>query len=397
MEKGIRRLSLFLFIALSSCSKPIASVESTPSSNPNGPSLSQADGFASESEASDGVDDSSDLDDYPIWSIPDDGPFSLVSDERLKSSLYGFNLQYQLITPGTQMSYNTLWTGWDSENKYGPNIPREHRFFTYLTKYEANQDSFFFLYLPRSVIEDSRTWLEEYKRNMDDDPNYHFVDEETVIDGKFLLYAQQNNIDDYLVYHTSDYSSAPFVISDYQLAICLQMKPLTIEKDVSRDRTLGKRIALFRRFELICNESSTSLQPYSFDDSGAQSIRYIDDLFSYQGRRIEAYPASFEETSFFHLPSSVLAGTGCQKTIRANLEGEAILLPRYINSSSGLIDLLDPDFHSITEEDVFRDFKAAFLDAFIRDFDYSDGIYKYGLFDYSKVEQIIYSAGGSLD
>lgn len=327
-----------------------------------------------------------------------DYPFSLVDDPETKEAVYATQLEYELKVPGSEISYNVLWTGYDLQNKFGPKIPYELRFFTYLTYYSYTINDFYFLYLPKTVIDNSNQWLIDYENSKENDlNNYHFVSNTNVLDGKLLLYAQKNNIDDYLLYRASDYSSVPFSIDDYQLAICLQAKELIIKENVSTGRAINKNLTVFRRYELSYDESSNRLDRYIFDNLEKFNVNYVDRLFSYQGNRIEAYPSSFEMMKYCYCPIMGLAGTGHDKTIRADLlNDKTIILPRYVYSSGESVDLLDDNFDLLLEEDVYREFKSLFLKAYIKDYDYESGNYKYALFDYLKVDKIIKVVGGTL-
>ena len=336
-----------------------------------------------------------------IFSSQYDYPFSLVDDAETKEAVYDTQLEYELKVPDSEISYNVLWTGYDLQNKFGPKIPYELRFFTYLTYYSYTINDFYFLYLPKTVIDDSNQWLIDYENSKENDlNNYHFVSNTNVLDGKLLLYAQKNNIDDYLLYRASDYSSVPFSIDDYQLAICLQAKKLIIKENVSTGRAINKNLTVFRRYELSYDESSNRLDRYIFDNLEKFNVNYADKLFSYQGNRIEAYPSSFETMNYCYCPIMGLTGSGFYKTIRADLlDDKTIILPRYVKSATvegEYDDLLNPTSNLFFVEDVYREFKSLFLDACINDFDYSDGQYRYALFDYMKVNEIIKKVGGKL-
>lgn len=322
--------------------------------------------------------------------------FSPADNNLVKESVFNINLEYELIVPDSSVSYNVLWTGYDLQNKFGPIIPQELRLFTYLTSYSKTVNDFYYLYLPKSIIDSSSQWLKDYENSKERDlNNYHFVSDENVLDGKYLLYAQKNNVNDYLVYRGSNLLEVPYCIDDYQLVICLQAKTLTIKENVSTGNKINKSVIAFRRFELFYDETTNKLEQYSFENRESFNVRSVEQIFDYQGDRIEAYPSSFESMSFCYCPIMGLTGSELEKTVRADIFNGNIILPRYIVSNNESIDLLDSNSDLFFEEDVYRDFKSLFLGAYIKDYDYDDGHYKYGLFNYKKVEKIIKEVGSS--
>lgn len=325
------------------------------------------------------------------------GVFSQVESSETINAVFNFALEYQLKVPDSDLSYNVLWTGYDLCNKFGPTITKQHRFFTYLTRYQENQNSFWLLYLPKSDISEAGDWLTSYKENHGrDSKNYHFAEEENVIDGKFLLYSQKNNLVNFSVYYTNDLSLVPFTILDQQLVVCLQVKTIVIEENVSLGIKINKGVDVLRRFELVYNEETRKIEQYVFAFPEKSNVLYVDDIFSYQGKRIEAYPSEFENIDYCYCPLMGLEGSGLHKTVRANIIDEKIILPRYVYYDGEFIDLLDSNSDLFFVEDVYREFKDLFLEAYLYDYVYSQGLYQYAAFDYEKVDSIIKEIGGTL-
>jgi len=329
-----------------------------------------------------------------------DDSFCEILDISEKESIFNFCVDYELNNPGTEISYNILWTGFDTENKFGPNIPKENRFYTYLTEYEDNEDFYFLLYIKKEKLLNFDGWFENYKNGIRDSSNYHFDDDVNILDGKFLLYAQQNNVEDYSVYYTSNPLDAINVYKEQQLAICLQFKNIKILENISSDYKIEKELIVLRRYELFFNKSTNSLEKYSFVSQEKSNVKYVDTIFSFHGRRIETYPISFENMSYCYCPSMGMDGTGLIKSKRANLIDDYMILPRYASSptkESESLDLLDPNCDFSFIEDVYRDFKSQFLKAFVEDYFLDDGFYKYGLFDYSMIKDLIKNNGKNYD
>lgn len=312
---------------------------------------------------------------------------SKINDRSILDAIYNFKLEYATHVPGTQLSYNLLWTGYDLDNRFGPSITKEERFYVYQTNY-LNDLSFYLVYLPKNIIDDSCDWLETYKADISNSYEYHFDENKNVIDGKGLLYAQKNNITDYLIYETHDISNIPYIIDDYQLSICLEAKTLNIEQNVATEEEINKSTKLFRRYELIFNESN-SISKFEFETVEKDNINYVDILFSYIGQKIEAYPKAFENMQYLYCPFLGLYGTSYIDIISADIIEDKIKLPRYVVYKNTKEDLLDSNTDFSIEEDCYGDFKSLFLEAYLSDCEYDGGSYAYGYFDYNKVKTII--------
>lgn len=314
---------------------------------------------------------------------------TLIQNEAERNNVYNFNLEYELIVPGSQLSYYIMWTGYDLNNKFGPSVSMNNRFFTYLTDYSSDE-SFYLVYMNESIIDEATGWIAEYKKNYSNNNNCSFSEDKNVIDGKYLLYAQKNDKHDFVVYRTDDASDIKFTLEEMQLVMCLKAKTLKIEKNVSTGKSINRSVVLLNRTELLFDETTQSFAPYSFVSSFEQiAVSFCNNIFDYKGKRIEAYPESFEESNFLYCPSVGLAGTRYLKTVRADVSDGKVMLPRYIEEETQRIDLLDTNADLSIYEDVYKDLKSRFLDAYIGVADYPDSIYEYGLFDYDKVEKII--------
>ena len=323
------------------------------------------------------------------WS---ESSFYKIEDEDEKNSIFNYPLEYELFVPGNDIiSYNVLWTGYDMDNKSGPEIPESNRFYTYLTDYEENKDSYYLVYLRKQELTSFSSWYEDYKKQSGlDESNYHFSDDTDVIDGKYLLYAQKKQIKDSLILKTSNPLDSFYQDGNYQLAACHQEKTLTIEKNVSLNVSLNKKTSLFRRFEIFYDEKEKKLSGYSFTNPEKTNIDIIDSLFSYQGKRLEAYPRGFEEMNYCFCPFIGLENSGYITTKRVELTKDGILLPRYEKAAKESIDFLNENTDFSNTENVYRGFKSLFLSAYIKDSDISDSTYQYALFDDKKIEDIIH-------
>jgi len=319
-----------------------------------------------------------------------DGSLSRVSDQKIADAVFHFSFDYELFMPGSSPSYYMLWTGYDLENKFGPSVPLTDRFYTYLTTYQPKSGSYYALYLTSKTIEEAKAWYDGRKSRINpDDPNYHFCDDFDVLDGKVLAYAQTQETVDYRVYSTKDPSSLPFFLPGYQLAVCLEEKPLTIEKNVSLDQEVNRTIPIYRRSEWAYSPEEGVLKPYVFSGDEGRNVKVVDSRFSYEGSKIEAYPFSFQSADYSYCP---LLGLGAfphfSSAISARVREEGILLPRYSGYGPSRVDLLNPSTDFTAREDVYRDFKSRFQEAYLRDSDET-----FGYFDTDKVMNIIHQVG----
>ena len=320
--------------------------------------------------------------------------FDIVEDHNICQMVFDFRLEYDLKTPGKKLSYNYFWDGYDLENKFGPSFSKEERFYTYLTKYGDDISDYYALYLTSEGLKNFDDWFIQYKEeHVEDSNNYHFADDKNIIDGKYLLFAQNNNIDDFTVHHTNDLSLIKNTVSKYHLAICLQVKDFTIVENVSLKTNINRTIHLFRRYELKYENDSEFLIQYIFDSFEQNNVHYINYLFSYTGNRLETYPKSFENISACYCPWMGFDGINIYNEPRINLLNKSAILPRYAFSMNSLVDLLDESTNFAIIEDVFRTHKNDFLNAYLQDLDIVDGGYRFGLYDLDKVKIIIQSQG----
>lgn len=318
--------------------------------------------------------------------------YEQITDSDKIGLLTGYNLEYKINVPGNNgVSYNVLWTGYDDKQPF-PYLPvsKEDRYSTYLTSYSENSEEYFLIYLSKQDINKSKSWLKEYdKNNSADINNYHFSSDSDVIDGKYLLYAQKNNITSYSVYRTSDLSSIAYSYERKQLVFCLQTKTLTIEKNVSSGQTLNKNISIYRRIEMKYNSLLNKVESYVFDNDESINVQYIDRYFSYIGKKLETYPSTFEDISYIYCPFL--------KTNSAEIIDDKIILPHYVKIDNLYYDLLDNNFiESFFQDDIYRNFKPLFREAFLSDVNSSEEnpTYKYAYFDCEKVMNIVFNSSG---
>ena len=313
--------------------------------------------------------------------------YGLMKNGDVLNEILNFELEYELHVPGVnRLTYNHLWTGYDLENQCGPITPKENRLYTFLTKYESDF-SYYFIYLPKSELNKAKTWFADYaskEKNQYD--NWHFSSDENVIDGKYLLYCQKNNVTNVDIWFGDDFSSIPYQHDDKCMIACLKSKKMIVLDNVSLDKEINNVVDVYARVELEGNVKTNSVTHYQFSYPEADNISFVDKIFSYSGYKLEAYPLNFENISCCYAPK--MGASALLQTVGAEFLEENIILPRYCLSNKEYYDLLDPLFNTynlLFEEDVYRNFKVSFANAFIKDLDYFDGHYKYALFNKNDV------------
>lgn len=314
--------------------------------------------------------------------------FHEITAEKDKKDIFNYCVDYELNVPGSEISYYAMWTGSNSSTS----STSENRYYSYLVEYNDDQNQYYWITIKRNKLTGFDDWYKTYKEDHSRDVmNYHFSDDSNVYDGKVLLFAQKQKVDDYKVYCTSNPFDTAFIKKDEQLAICLQTKTITAIENISSQETLNKSIRVLNRFEVAFNARTSTYEKYTFEGPEASNILLANSIFSYAGKRIECYPGTFEDLDYCYCPLMGLYGSGRAKTKRVNLLNDnEVLLPRYQISADGsrTIDLLDNSVN-IFPEDVYRDLKSLFLDAFISETSTVYGSYEYSLFNYEKVAKII--------
>ena len=67
-------------------------------------------------------------------------------DNEIFLEILNYNLIYDYTVPGCQLSYNYLWEGYDTENKFGPNLSKNSRIYTFLTDYREQNEYYYLIY-----------------------------------------------------------------------------------------------------------------------------------------------------------------------------------------------------------------------------------------------------------
>lgn len=322
-----------------------------------------------------------------------------IDDNETKEALINFKFDYQFIIPDSDLSYNYLWKGYDLENKFGPSIPKEDRLFTYLTEYLEKDSQYYLVYLKEDLIEEYEVWLQEYENNFSKDAdNYHFTkhDEQHIIDGKYYFCFQKlsNNDTENIAYYTTDrLDNIKYTINDYQLVFCATSKQAVIKENISNQEVINKNITLYKRVELIFDDSNKTLKEYAFTNKEKINQNMVKEMFDYVGEMIEVYPETYKEMEYSSYPILGMKNYFCQKSVRSKVVIENgkkyFLLPRYIISDDETLDLLSDEIDLFFYDDVFREYKEEFKEALIKETTITEDSYLCALYDYEKVINII--------
>ena len=311
-----------------------------------------------------------------------------IKDEIILKELSDYNFSYSYETPGTELSYNHMWDGYDLNNKFGPSFKKEERLYSFLTEYHQKEEGYYLLYLKKDALESSLDYMKEYEiYEYDYDPNYHFTkyDEETVIDGKYLFGHQKLNTkeknsvqEDIKLYKANDLNDIPLKVGDYQLVLCAQNKKAIIKENFSTSSSINKEISLFKRIPISLKDGEAKNYVLNLDRIEPS----VSILFDFVGKTCEVFPLDYEKMTYSYYPVLGMNNFMNIKTVRSSIinkdNKDYFLLPRY----EGNEDLLDPSTDFSTSQDVFGDHKNAFLKAYAMSGDVIGESEEAGLYDY---------------
>lgn len=326
-----------------------------------------------------------------------------MDEERVFSQLINYDFEYAYITPGNTLSHNYLWDGYDLNNKFGPSLGESARMYTFITEYFSPNDGYYLIYLKKELIGEYEDYLKEYESNFQSDPdNYHFTkyDEYEVIDGKYLFCHQklaEKKHENAILKKVNNFSEISFYYEDYQLVFCAKSKNAVIKENVSTAEKLNKPINLYIR-DLICF-SDTNSAPTKYEFENYENITQTNNemKFNHIGELVEVFPLQYGEMDFANYPQlGMISEDFPWETISVEVMKKGkkryLILPRYRSNTK--IDLLDLNTNFDIYEDVFRNHKRAFLDAYYEGYEtkgniYVSSNYQYALYDYEKVKKII--------
>lgn len=320
---------------------------------------------------------------FLLTSCGDKVPSNLkeVEDNNTINNFKTIYLNYGYFTPGLELSSMILFKGWDEDNLWGPSISKEERYHTYLVDYSNKNDTkYYFIYFKNSNL---NKFNEYYKNNVSGECN--FVDNQYVIDSKYLHISNKLEMNDYLIYESDSLDNITYSFNNYFLGSVFESRNITIKEDVSENKTLNKEIPLFNKMLFEYNTKSKIVEKYSGNELDDNSY-----TFNLECKRLEAYSTDYLNQTYLNTP---FLGHKNQDLSGARFsinKDDTILLPRYFKNNQGeMIDLLDENYeYQFLEDDIYKDLKKEFKDAFIK---LESENSKNGYYSLSKVKEIIYN------
>ncbi len=289
-----------------------------------------------------------------------DNSSNVIKDEEIIEKVTNYQLEYPSQDPGCEISYHHMWDGTDTKNMFGPNYSNENRLFTYLLSYEEETDDYYFVYVNKDSLSIITNWLETYLESKTSDNECQFDKDVNIVDGKYLLGAKNNDLNDFLVTH-SDNISQKLDIDGYRMALCLKAKNVNVVKNASTKTEINKKLQLFKRVPLKYDQDKSTFAELSSDYF--KNDKYVNERFSRTGEWLETNSKSFVDRNCLYAPSiGIIIDGGYYKSVSVQIFDKGILLPRKDNG----YDLLDKNVElPLTVQDVYQDYRDDFLDAFI--------------------------------
>ncbi len=293
-----------------------------------------------------------------------------VEDKTLCDELFSFTLGHNHNIPGQFIDISVLWTSIATEYPSSPKgefgEPTEN---TYLGEVKETNSTYYFIYINGSKAAQYQSWISEYVSSAEASfGSFQFDPSLACRDGKYLLAARENNDTELIAYQGSSLKEAPASTCDYELALVLQTKTLTLKENVSLGTKVDQDITLLHRVSVKGSESGEGL-------TATESTNFFrtDSFYGDNGERLIAFGRSIPEVSYLEDESFAY-------TQYVSISGNKISLPRYSDGQ----DMLSEGFTGI--KDIYPDYKAEFLQAYLGEDSSQQG---YGFYDLPKVESII--------
>ncbi len=321
------------------------------------------------------------------------------TEDTIHNELIDFYFNYEYNVPGTELSYNYMWDGYDLNNKYGPKLDKDNRLYSYLTEYLEPTNQYYLVYFERNLLDENKNNFYEYeKKYSHNKSNYHFseYDEENIIDGKYYFSYQRRTSKNsrdikYLIKNNLD--DINFIEDGYQLVFCATSRKAIIKENISKQKIINKEITIYKRIELKYIEETNLFEEYIFSGYEAENQSRINEAYNYVGEMVEVYPETYEQIKSTSYPKLGMKDYNLIKTISCKIvfdnDIRYILLPRYLIDNAEKIDLLSNEIE--LDDDIFGNYKDAFKDAIYMEMDNKIGNYIYALYEYDKVSKIMQS------
>lgn len=261
----------------------------------------------------------------------------------------------------------------------------------HLYEYYENDPSYYLIYLKGSLIS---KYKRNFKENNDVSEQFSDINNEKIVDGKYLFQHQIENNENLLngVYFlkVDSFNDIQFKINNYKLIFCYQKKNIKAIKDVTKNIDESKNITLYTRINLDFN--GNELKRYQLSNTILQSyLDLFDYRFNFEGEVLDINFSDNESQSFRIY--NTLNDYFVTQYISSYEGKKTVLLPRYWLSGNKYIDILvERDYTEIGE--IFYNYypKEEFKNALVSDVKYDEGNkdeYRYAHFDYEKIKTIV--------
>lgn len=307
---------------------------------------------------------------------------NIVTDEEIITNLTNYPLEYQYNIPGNEISLNTMWDGYGEENGCGISFSKDHRIYTYLLDFSGNDTNYYFVYIKEGKITGLTPWVDDYLKNKSESNECKFLNGEKVVDGKYLLSARENDVNDFLV-TCSNSIDQKYEVNGYRMTLCLKEKKVTISENVSSKKSINKTISLYTRVVLNYDSNKNSFEPVQMTDADSN---YRKNLFSFGRKMLATYPNEIESKACLYDAVMGFNEKKIHKAAKAEVTDKGVLLPRIEFG----YDLLDDQVELPSDiTDAYGSHKKEFLDAFKEYESEEESQNRYAYFDTEKVMKII--------
>lgn len=273
---------------------------------------------------------------------------TIIEDNELKDSIINYEFEYDIQTPGTTLSYNFLWDGYDENDIQGYSCDESNRLYTYYADFKDIKDEYYLVYLKKDKFEQYKKRLENYENNYSNLANYQFesLDKSNVIDGKYL-YAHQNldgDDEDLLFTTSSNINDLNLNYNNYKLIFICKSKELNLISNISLNNTINKSLTILKReiLEYKDNKFSNFIFSNNMQKSNEEEL---ERYFNLKGEYLISFEKDFSSRDYLYLPYMGLNNYNVKYTIYSKVITENnlkyISLKRYYLENKEIKDYLD--------------------------------------------------------
>lgn len=279
-------------------------------------------------------------------------------DEDVTEIILNYDFKNETNVPGSSMTYNFLWKGYDTENLFGASVQEDQRYNTFLVSYSPKVLNYYFVYVDKEILSNYKTQIINFAR---DAGEYFFAKDDSCIDGRELLFLKKNNLlqSNYSVFTKDDLMDTPVTINGQRLICCFAEREITFIENVSKNKLLNKKIICYEKLKLKINPNAGKI------------LEVLNNEHS--GEKLEVYPDGIENNDYLYYPFLGLSNSNFAHTISVNIIDNKVELP-YL------------------DDDVYGDFEDLLREAFIANSVHVISNKGFAFYDLEKVKQIIRNA-----